>query len=47
MEISTNKIDGGFCVCAYGWNKDDEWCSELGDIAIATFGGGIKGLVDA
>lgn len=36
------KHDGSFCVCAYVWNKSDEWCSEFGDIAITSFGGGIR-----
>ena len=27
---------------AYVWNKDDEWCSEFGDIIVQSFGGGIK-----
>lgn len=30
------------CAFAYVWNKDDDWCSELGDIMIKSFGGGIK-----
>ena len=25
----------------YVWNKTDEWCSEFGDIAVKSFGGGI------
>lgn len=29
-------------VFAYVWNKDDEWCSELGDITVQSFGGGIR-----
>lgn len=28
-------------VFAYVWNKDDEWCSELGTITVQSFGGGI------
>lgn len=27
---------------AYVWNKDDDYCSEFGDIVIQSFGGGIK-----
>ena len=27
---------------AYVWNKNDEWCSEFGDIIVQSFGGGIK-----
>ncbi|MEG1751957.1 MAG: hypothetical protein RR247_02720 [Clostridia bacterium] len=27
---------------AYVWNKDDGTCSELGDILISSFGGGIR-----
>lgn len=26
---------------AYVWNKDDEWCSELGTVGVKSFGGGI------
>ena len=25
---------------AYVWNKDDDWCSELGTIGVKSFGGG-------
>ena len=32
-------------VFAYVWNKDDEWCSELGSITVKSFGGGIKRIV--
>lgn len=31
-------------VCAYVWNKTDEDCSELGSIAVESFGGGIRRL---
>lgn len=27
---------------AYVWNKDDDFCSEFGDIVLSNFGGGIK-----
>ena len=27
---------------AYVWNKDDDWCSEFGSVAVRSFGGGIK-----
>ena len=27
---------------AYVWNKDDDWCSEFGTIALQSYGGGIK-----
>lgn len=27
---------------AYVWNKDNEYCSEFGDITIQSFGGGIR-----
>lgn len=27
---------------AYVWNKNDDWCSEFGDIIVQSFGGGIK-----
>ena len=26
---------------AYVWNKDDDWCSELGTVGVQSFGGGI------
>lgn len=29
-------------VFAYVWNKDDDWCSEFGDITVQSFGGGIR-----
>ena len=29
-------------VFAYCWNKDDDFCSEFGDIVVASFGGGIR-----
>ncbi len=29
-------------VFAYVWNKDDDWCSELGTITVMSFGGGLK-----
>ena len=34
--------DHKFIVSAYVWNITDDWCSELGDVAIKSFGGGIK-----
>lgn len=27
---------------AYVWNKDDDWCSEFGNVTVQSFGGGIK-----
>ena len=36
------KINGGFNVFAYVWNKTDDFCSEFGTIGIKSFGGGIK-----
>ena len=36
------KAEGGFYALAYVWNKDDEMCSEFGDISVTSFGGGIK-----
>lgn len=29
-------------VFAYVWNKDDDYCSEFGDITVQSFGGGIR-----
>ena len=31
----------GSYVFSYVWNKDDDWCSEYGTIAVKSFGGGI------
>jgi len=31
-----------FYAFAYCWNKDDDWCSEFGDIVVKSFGGGLK-----
>ena len=33
---------GTYYVYAYVWNKDDDMCSEFGDICVRSFGGGIK-----
>lgn len=33
---------GRFYVYSYVWNKTDDFCSEFGDIAVQSFGGGIK-----
>ena len=37
-DLGVNKY-GAF---AYVWNKDDDWCSELGNIVVQSFGGGIR-----
>jgi hypothetical protein len=29
------------CIFSYIWNKSDDYCSEFGDIAVKSFGGGI------
>lgn len=36
------KVNGGFNVFAYVWNKTDDFCSEFGTVGIKSFGGGIK-----
>lgn len=36
------KYQDGYAVFAYVWNKDDDWCSELGTIAVKSLGGGIR-----
>ena len=41
-EYLLQKAEGGFYATAYVWNKDDEYCSEFGDISVTSFGGGIK-----
>ena len=34
---------GNMHICfAYVWNKDDDWCSEFGNVTVKSFGGGIK-----
>jgi len=35
-----NCIKNGY-VFAYAWNKDDDYCSEFGDIVVRSFAGGI------
>ena len=35
------KYKNTFCVMAYVWNSDCEWCSDIGDIEVKTFGGGL------
>ncbi len=39
LVISNNNKHIAF---AYVWNKDDDWCSELGSITVQSFGGGIR-----
>lgn len=39
-EDTLNGIQQGY-VFAYVWNKDDDYCSEFGDVFIKSFGGGI------
>ena len=34
--------DKDFYAFSYVWNKDDDYCSEFGTIAIQSFGGGIR-----
>lgn len=36
------RLDNGFVVYAYVWNKTDELCSEFGSIGVHSFGGGIR-----
>jgi hypothetical protein len=33
---------GTFYAFAYVWNKTDDWCSEFGEVAVQSFGGGIR-----
>ena len=35
------KDENTYYAFAYVWNKDCEWCSELGTIGVKSFGGGI------
>lgn len=39
-EFDNEDIKSGYAV-AYVWNKSDEWCSEIGGIAVREFGGGL------
>ena len=39
-EDTLRGIQEGY-VFAYVWNKDDDYCSEFGDVFIKSFGGGI------
>lgn len=39
-ESILNCIKQGY-VFSYVWNKDDDYCSEFGDIVVKSFGGGI------
>lgn len=41
-ELVTDCKDRNFFTFAYVWNKDDDYCSEFGTIAIKSFGGGIR-----
>ncbi len=36
------QTNGDHIAFAYVWNKDDDWCSEFGSIAIKASGGGIR-----
>lgn len=37
------KKDGNhYYAFAYVWNKDDDYCSELGTITLSSFGGGLR-----
>ena len=38
----TDLEDGTYYVASYVWNKSDDFCSELGDIVVRTFGGGLS-----
>ena len=39
-EMTLDNVRDGYA-WSYVWNKDDEWCSEFGTIAVKSFGGGI------
>lgn len=39
-EMTLRGIQQGY-VFAYVWNKDDDYCSEFGDVYVRSFGGGI------
>ena len=39
-EETLEEVKEGYAF-SYVWNKDDEWCSEFGTIAVKSFGGGI------
>lgn len=39
-EMTLDNVSDGYA-WSYVWNKDDDWCSEFGTIAVKSFGGGI------
>ena len=39
-ELDRADVRAGYAI-AYVWNKSDEWCSEMGSIAVREFGGGL------
>jgi hypothetical protein len=39
-KITLENVRDGYA-WSYVWNKDDEWCSEFGTVAVRSFGGGI------
>ena len=39
-EMTMGEVKDGYAF-SYVWNKSDEYCSEFGTIAVASFGGGI------
>ncbi|MBQ4444274.1 MAG: hypothetical protein II896_06450 [Clostridia bacterium] len=42
-EYSLTECEGNaFYVASYVWNKSDDLCSELGDIVVRTYGGGLS-----
>ncbi len=41
-QYSISRMDArSFYVASYVWNRDADFCSELGDIVVKTFGGGL------
>ena len=42
QDLLTDCKNNTYYAFSYVWNKDDDWCSEFGDITIQSFGGGIR-----
>lgn len=40
--LITDCKNNTYYVMTYVWNKDDEWCSEFGNIVIKSYAGGIR-----
>ena len=41
-DLIYKQLGNEFIAFAYGWDKDDDMCSELGTVGVQSFGGGIR-----